>query len=325
MTLPILENLKPDLNRLWPTADEAAWRFVLTTAAGDNRSDAKVTVFAFNKPRQPLAALKTSLTGDDTWVKNQYATLQLLESLNLRDILYPRPIAMLDHDPHRFYLESYVAVRPTVYRGKQLQSMTRWAVEWLTDLHCMTRASDAATAQDLQDRLATWLSTVENARCLKPDVVGAARDIVAMAQAATSALPTVLMHGDFHPNQFLLMPKTRQVGIVDWEHATRQGWPLLDLIELLATGAYLGGAYSSATQACHSLFVRAKPQADVSAFLDYYCTRLGVLQDWLKWLLGVYALYALARVIALRGDILPLPAITDRCALLVSVRDWVKA
>lgn len=324
MTLNIIESLKPDLDRLYPGAVSAAWRFVYTTAAGYNRSDAKVTVFAYNTAQHPILVLKASLTGDDTWVKNQYAILQCLEHLKLPDILYPRPIALIEHDQYRFYVESYVDARPVVYRGRHLRSIMRWAVEWLTDVHCATSVLDASSAHDLSSLLTTWVSIIENARCLTLEETSAARVIAEVAREAASVFPTVLMHGDFHPNQFLRMGRTQTVGIVDWEHATLKGWPALDLIELLSTTAYLARQYPSSPQACQTLLMQPNLHPMVAGFLDDYWSRLALPPDKLKLLLGVYSLYSLAQVIALRGDILPLPAITERSHLLLAARSLLQ-
>ncbi|HOU13928.1 MAG TPA: phosphotransferase [Anaerolineae bacterium] len=324
MTLSIVESLKPDLDRLYPETDRAAWRFVCTTAAGDNRNDAKVTVFVYNTARHPMLVLKTSLTGDDTWVKNQYLTLQFLEHLKLWDILYPRPIALIEHDQHRFYVESYVDARPVAYRGKSLQSIMRWAIEWLTTVHCATSASDASASHNLSSLLTAWVSIIQDASCLTSKEVSAARVIAEAAREVTSAFPTVLMHGDFHPNQFLHMYRAQTVGIVDWEHAILKGWPVLDLIELLSTTAYLAGQYPSSPQACQTLFMQPNPHPMIARFLDNYWSRLVLPPDTVKLLLGVYGLYSLAQVIALRGDILPLPAITERSHLLLAARSLLQ-
>ncbi|HOT91129.1 MAG TPA: aminoglycoside phosphotransferase family protein [Anaerolineae bacterium] len=318
MTLNILENLAPALNQAWPGVSNTAWRFVLTTAAGENRCDAKVTVFVFNvADAVPLGVLKTSLTADDRWLKNQYNILQFLDRLPIEGILYPRPIAIIENEQYRFYLESYVEAKPVFHYGKRLHAVMLWAVEWLTNLHRVTSSFNESAIQDLSALLTTWWSVIEHARCLKSEVIHAARSVVENALVATGALPTVFMHGDFHPNQFLRTDKARGVGIVDWEHAACRGWPVLDLIELLATTAYLDGKYTSTPHAFQSLFMQPKPHPSVAGFLENYWQQLKLPMDSLKIFLGVYCLHSLAQIIALRGDILPIPAIIDWSYLLL--------
>lgn len=322
-----LHQLEPALDALWPGTPPGGWHFVLAASAGDNRSDAKVTVFAFRAPpasgspraqAQPACALKTSLSADYTWLDKQFFMLEHLERVQLKGVSVPRPLGILEHGGQRFYAESFVWGRPAAYRPAQLHAVVAWASEWILDLHLSSQAKTDHTALQLRGQLDGWVRVVAGARCLEQDAAQAAHTVARAAYEWAEQLPAVLAHGDFHPNQFLATGQAKVTGITDWEHACLAGWPALDMIELLVTSACLEGRYATKLQACDALFMSARhaPSPEASA-LTGYMDRLGIAPDSLKSLLGVYSLHTLAQTLALRGDILPIPAIVDKYELLL--------
>ena len=114
------------------------------------------------------------------------------------------------------------------------QTATRHAVKFLSDFHVATmeRSSSSELLHAVQiDAL------FQHAIDRYPTFAAAFQSLLELTKTRTAgvAWQTVWQHGDYKLENVILNPKTLAVvGVIDWELSSKQGFPFLDLLYLIA-------------------------------------------------------------------------------------------
>jgi aminoglycoside phosphotransferase (APT) family kinase protein len=120
-------------------------------------------------------------------------------------------------------------------KREHLLDVVRAAVTFVTQFHSETLRKQICTDEWLH---AHFDPIVDGVSRLSADF-SALKDACRRELAGRTVL-TVMCHGDFTVRNLLINPHNRQlVGVVDWDLAEIDGWPLDDLLQLLTANEYL--------------------------------------------------------------------------------------
>jgi ubiquinone/menaquinone biosynthesis C-methylase UbiE len=120
-------------------------------------------------------------------------------------------------------------------KREHLPDVVRAAVAFVTQLHSETLRRQVCTDEWLQ---AHFDPIVDGVSRLGVEL-SALKDECRRELAGRTVL-TVMSHGDFTVRNLLINPRNLElVGVVDWDLAEIDGWPLEDLLQLLTANEYL--------------------------------------------------------------------------------------
>lgn len=112
---------------------------------------------------------------------------------------------------------------------------TESGLHFLIDLHRSTRLPTRILRSIFDELVEPHAATVENeARKLDGSFC-----ISPLVEALWSVfrdreIPLVRTHGDFWPGNFLVSKNHQVTGVLDWDGSLERGWPMLDLVHLIA-------------------------------------------------------------------------------------------
>lgn len=166
-----------------------------------------------------------------------------MEARNLKQIhpampkLIPQPIAEGEFQGQYYFARqaiSGVAGIKLYSHPGQNQPALQQAVDFLIELHTRTGKQCEATEIWLAHHFDRHVETISIlAPELKTLTIECHRDLL------RTPLLSVVSHGDFSLQNLLFAPKTNQlVGVIDWDLADVDGWPLVDMLHLFVAAEY---------------------------------------------------------------------------------------
>jgi len=189
--------------------------------------------------REPRVVVKMPrLEGDDDGIAREARVLrELRETYPDASSSVPQVVAYGDGDEDRPLLIETALGGPLVTRATLRAAPSRCVdevVKWLISLSSGPRASSEPFERLIAEPLARFAdSFLESA----PEDELVARTLEAVEPLREAVVPRVIEHGDLsHPN-LILLPSGR-VGVVDWELAEEDGFPLHDLSFFLAFATF---------------------------------------------------------------------------------------
>ncbi|NRA00487.1 MAG: phosphotransferase [Myxococcales bacterium] len=166
------------------------------------------------------------------------------------------------------------------------------AVAFLLDLHAESQC-DTTISRDLFEQfLKPQIDVIErDARRLEASFQLTDLCAALWSVFGDRVVPLVRTHGDFWPGNLLVDRAGHLTGVLDWDASAERGWPLLDLLQLLAFQHKRRAFWHfGATLDKRLAPRRLAPFED--ALAAQYCGRLGIpLEDWSAYV----ALYWLER------------------------------
>jgi hypothetical protein len=148
----------------------------------------------------------------------------------------PTPIVRGTYAGYPYFVETCLEGRagPGQPNGTNEPAWQMDAVRYISDLHARTAhriEMDAeATAALVRDPIARLVNA-----CGEPAVTKVMQRVEAVCTGSLGgrALPLVLAHGDFTESNCLFDERGSLSGVIDWEVSSRDGLPLLDLLQLM--------------------------------------------------------------------------------------------
>ena len=185
----------------------------------------------------PTIVIKLPLTErTETRLKMEIQNLQLASAKHRRQIPELMAAGRLQNQPFLAMcrLEGIPGGKFLLKR-EHLPDVVRAAAAFVTQFHSETLRRQVCTDQWLH---ANFNPVVDGVSQLGVDV-SALKDECRRELAGRTVL-TVMSHGDFTVRNLLIDPRNLQlVGVVDWDLAEIDGWPLDDLLQLLTANEYL--------------------------------------------------------------------------------------
>ncbi len=182
----------------------------------------------------------------------------------------------------------------------QLGALTERAAAFITDWHAHNHEMVVMDEAKV-DALITPL--VKSASVRNPMLADTfnALYIELRSQLLGRALPLVLQHGDFKVENVIYDPRRLDLrAVIDWEHASSPGLPLLDLQYLLVYNRIISGAHWS--DALRPSIVEDQWAPEESDMLQTYVTRVGLASDLVPAMRAMFMVHHLGRRLHIPQD-----------------------
>lgn len=202
-----------------------------------------------------------------------------------------------------------------------LETVTDAALDFLIELHAQTTVS--LTVDD--DAFQTLFGHLIDAACRRNEDL--TEDLQALVPVLRQRLegrrlPTVWFHGDYKVENVMYSPDTLRVtGVIDWEHATRPGLPLLDLHYLLIYNRTIRGM--DWIDAVQQLMLDARPTDREQSRLLRYAQVVGIEDALLPALEAMFVVHQIGCRLHLPADLVLrrrvrslLRAVADHCSIV---------
>jgi hypothetical protein len=149
----------------------------------------------------------------------------------------PLPVARGTHRGYSYFIETCLSGRPgpLAERAKGLEGgWNLGAARYVSSLHCTT-ARRAYFGDGTMGRLVHEPTARLARACDSPEARHVFRHLVAVCESRLRGrtLPLVRTHGDFTESNCLFDAHGSLTGVVDWEVSVAEGFPLLDLLQLM--------------------------------------------------------------------------------------------
>lgn len=283
---------------------EFTGRTLTMAAAHVTRSDVVVAMLHDNSSAAALAVLKLPLTPDahDSLARHRQVItlLHSLPALHAFGAFVPRSLAWNEYADRSYYIETAMpgrVARDLLAQPHLVQALLETAAHTILQLHLHTQqrhvideaifARLAAHKLDLLARFAhTWPDTA-----LLQQKLAQLRKLL-RSQLVGQLLPLSWIHGDFWLGNILAEPDSGTVsGIIDWDRAAADEFPLHDLLHLLAYTRKLSRQTELGEEVIGYLLATAFNQSE-RMLVDQALTQLALPNDaefiqiaiWLYWL-----------------------------------------
>lgn len=182
----------------------------------------------------------------------------------------------------------------------QLGALTQRAAQFITDWHSHNHERVCLDTTKV-DALVTPLINSASARNPMLADTFAALHAELRSQLIGRSLPLVLQHGDFKVENVIYDPRSLDLrAVIDWEHASFPGLPLLDLHYLLVYNRIISGAHWS--DALGPSIVEDRWDANERAMLDEYNKGVGLAPDLVPAMRAMFMVHHLGRRLHIPQD-----------------------
>jgi len=163
---------------------------------------------------------------------------------------------------------------------------------FLMDLHQLTR-QPTHILRDLFDELINPHIAIVEKKAKKMDRTFDMRPLVEVLWDVFCEryIPMVHTHGDFWPGNLLVSKNVQLMGVLDWDTSLDRGWPMLDLLHLIAFQQKWRATWHFGSVITKK-FMRCKFVPWEYKMVEEYCTSMGIGHSLL---FGFVALYWLNR------------------------------
>ena len=261
------------------------------TRAVRTRSDVIVLVIGDTAAGDRAMVLKLPLTAaaEQSTAAHRKVVLTLHQAPDLDRFcaLIPRSLAWGEHQGQTYYLETALpgtAAGDLVRARAEPATLLPEAVRTIRQLHCVTAERQVVDAAVFGRMAGEELGTLRRLAPHWPDaplLMSRLDQLEAQLQAGLIGreLPFAWSHGDYWPGNILVCHASGALsGIVDWDRASPQQLPLLDILHLLAYSRKMRRRTELGEEIVSYLLPEAfAPQE--RALLDETLERLGLPRD----------------------------------------------
>jgi aminoglycoside phosphotransferase (APT) family kinase protein len=279
------------------------------THALRTRSDVVVMMLSRAGARQPSHILKLPLTQgaeQSTAAHRQVVmTLRQIQALDRFCALVPRSLAWGEFEGQAYYVETALPGRGAgdLLREKYAPTtLARDAVRTILELHSATAERQSVDEGVFAKLAGDDLGRLRQGAQRWPETNLLVRRIDALEELLRSSLlgqdlPFSWVHGDYWPGNILVRPEEGSLsGIIDWDRASAQQFPILDVLHLMAYSHKTGRGTALGAEVVSYLLPAAFSDPE-RALLDEAFERLG-LPNNATFLRAVVLLYWLRFVAA---------------------------
>jgi aminoglycoside phosphotransferase (APT) family kinase protein len=237
-----------------------------------------------------------------------FETLQTLHRSGLPTHIkacVPQAVAGGSHAGFEFRVETCLDGRAGLPQRAEQRRASEWppeAVAYIVGLHTATKRAVMIDADLLRSRVNEPIAIIARV-CATPE----AQDVLRRTQAAClralggQTLPLVQTHGDFTESNCLSDSLGRLTGVVDWELAETQGFPLLDLLQLMPVAGETDSAARWQRFDAWLELWRERSRAAADPVLGDYLRRFGLSADVVRGLILLQWITHIADRIDARG------------------------
>ncbi|CAN5421018.1 hypothetical protein BH10CHL1_BH10CHL1_45260 [soil metagenome] len=243
-------------------------------------------ILTAKQPTPILVVKAPRLPGDHARLDLEAANLKRVHNVRMGGFAsIPRLIAYEDYADHRLLIETAMPGETMSFRlrSEPAERYVQAATDWLIELHQATakpRSRDAHWYDELFGNLAQQF--VASVPLSPAELRNVEQTETLIRGVRAGRIPQVFEHGDLGPVN-IMVTKTGDLGVVDWELAEPSGLPAVDLFFLLTLAspawrrAKRGADYVTAF---HETFFG--PNAWARPYIGRYATSLALAPELLK-------------------------------------------
>ena len=249
------------------------------------RSTKRHVILEIMAGQRPVSVIKYPRTAEENYLEAEAEALERLQAAGLCDGDVEAPTLLRRGEAYGrpFLIEKFLAGTPPP-RIAEHEAPAQQVIDWLVRLFYGT-SQDGTLAAAIR-------ATLDQVMPHFPD----ARRIEGPTAAVAAHYRPILMHGDLS-YQNLLVTSDR-VGVIDWEYARLDGFPVADAIDFLLYDLYRDNKdYAAVARALFS--GRARKHA---ALLRRYCAACGVAAGEIRPFAMLFVLAKLALLVRLSAS-----------------------